>query len=63
MNSFIIQQRDKVIDFYSEILNSVKSQDVDPLPLSKFKSSQSIPEERDINDLIALKMRDYATLM
>ena len=63
INNFIVSQSSNVLSFYARILKSVKSSDIEPPPLTQFKMNQRIPQERDINDLIALRMADYATLM
>jgi hypothetical protein len=52
-----------VLTFYSEVVKSVSIGDVEVPPLTQFKSRSGIPNERNINDLIALRMADYATLI
>ena len=63
INKFIKQWKPRVLTFYSEVVKSVSIGDVEVPPLTQFKSRSGIPNERNINDLIALRMADYATLI
>ena len=63
INKFIKQWKQRVLTFYSDVLASVTISDVEVPPLTKFKSHSGIPKERNINDLIALRAADYATLI